>query len=333
MPQELTFPLYIDSSMLTAWRACKRKHFWSTLHSLYPRGQSVHLIAGGAFAAGIEAARKRVFLDPAPRDVTHTQMLHAAYPKFLYAWGDFRPPENSSKTFFTTWRALEHYLEQHPPASDDLQPWIRPDGSPAVEYKFAVPLDDILHPDTDDPIFFAGRFDMIGVYSAAGQQLIGPSDEKTTGSLGFDWASKWDLRGQFMGYCWALRAQGIKTNHAIVRGVAILKTKNEVRTALIAYPDFILLRWERQMKRDIKEMITSYRKVKEQGVDHVDTTSLDAFYLEHLYPYNFGDSCDSYGGCAFTPLCSARNAEPFFTNYVKHRFNPLEVNPVEELQE
>lgn len=317
----ISFPPYVDSSMRTSYDACKRKHLWSVLYSLYPRGASVHLIAGAAIAAGLEHARKRVFLDPEPRSVTQAQMLEAAYTPFLLEWGDYRPDpdERSAKNFNTTWFALCHYLETHNPVEDEIQPWIRPDGSPAVEYKFAIPFEDILHPDTNEPILFVGRFDMIGVMQTPTGPLIGPSDEKSTGSLGFDWASKWDLRGQFLGYIWALRKQGIPASHAFVRGIAILKTKNETKTAIVNYPDHLLARWEYQFKSDVRSMIDRYKLFRDGQASDIDT-----------HPFSFGDPCDSYGGCAFQLLCSAKHAEPFFSNFTSHRFNPLAVNPIEE---
>lgn len=313
---ETTFPSVIDSSMLTARRACKRKHYWGALRSLYPRGQSVHLIAGGALAAGIEAARRACFASETPSTVPIDVLLEAALPPFARHWGDYVPDERSAKTFENTFNALAHYLENYHPGSDDLQPYRRPDGSPAVEYRFAIPLESLLHPETNEPLFFAGRFDMVGMLGGFSCVV----DEKTTGSLGFDWASKWDLRGQFLGYCWALRQQGITCSHAVINGIAILKTKNEVQRAIVKYPEYMLHRWEALMRNDIAEMIQDY-KLWRSG-----TRS-----LERTYPFNFGDSCDSYGGCAFGTLCKVLDPEPFTTGYIKHRYNPVEVNPVEEV--
>jgi len=316
-----SFPAYVDSSMLTAWRSCKRKHFWSTIHALYPTGKSVHLIAGGAFAAGLEAARKRLFTDPNPATVTHEELLFAAYPAFLLEWGDYNPPENHAKSFVNTFCALDHYLLEYPPYTDKLQPYIRPDGTPAVEYRFAVPLEDILHPTTGEPILFVGRFDQIAMYIAGDVSIPCIQDEKTTYAFALSWADQWDMRGQFIGYIWALRQQGFNVSHAAIRGIAIQKTQFQTRTALTEYPNHLISRWERQMKRDISDMIHSYTVWTEN--EQLDD--------EHHYPFNFGDSCESYGGCAFKMLCLARDPEPFMSNFIRHRWNPLEKQPVEEL--
>jgi hypothetical protein len=282
-------------------------------------GRSVHLIAGAATAAGLEGARKRCFLTPNPKSVSHDDLLEAAYLPFLRQWGDFEPPESSSKTFTNTFGAMEHYLLQFPPSEDNLQPFIRPDGTPAVEYKFAIPLEDLNHPVTKEPILFVGRFDMVGSYQTPSGPLICGVDDKTTGSITFDWASKWDMRGQFLGYLWALRQHNIQARHFVVNGIAILKTKNECRRALVMYPDHLISRWEHTMRRDISLMIKSFCDYS----DHPEK-------LDSLYPYNFGDACESYGGCAFSTLCLAKDPSAFTSNYVPYLFNPLDIQPVKD---
>lgn len=319
------FPSYVDSTILTTYRACKRKHLWSTILALYPTGRSVHLVAGGAFAAGMEAARTRVFTDPEPSQVTHLQMLEAAYPAFLREWGDFRPPENHAKSFVNTFCAIDYYLTEFPPTRDPLQPYIRPDGSPAVEYRFAVPLEECLHPVTGEPILFVGRFDMIAMYLAGHASIPCIQDEKTTYSMSVGWADSWDLRGQFIGYIWSLRQQGLNLSHAAIRGVAIQKTGFKIQTALPQYTDHIIDRWHKQMIRDINNMISIYKFWQE------NKATLGFDLDGELYSYNFGDSCSSYGGCAYTTLCLAKDPEPFFTNYIRHRWNPIAKQPVEEL--
>lgn len=320
-PASISFPSFVDNTMLVAWRSCKRKHFWSTIHELSPTARSIHLVAGAAIAAGLEAARKRVFLSGNPSLVSHSQILEAAYPAFVLEWGDFTAPDGHAKSFVNTFCALDHYLREFPPATDVIQPHIRPDGTPAVEYRFAIPL-DIAHPETSEPIFYAGRFDMIGLYQLPSGAVPCIVDEKSTGSFGIGWSDQWDMRGQFLGYLWALRQQGWRIAHAAVRGIAIQKTQFQIRTALPMYPDFLIERWERQMRRDIKSMVNAYRWYTSSAEPEADA--------ENVYPLDFGNACDSYGGCAYATLCGQRNPEPFFTNYVRSRWNPLARNPLEE---
>lgn len=311
---EVSLPIYIDSSTLSSWRSCRRKYFWGTINSLYPSGKSVHLIAGGALAAGMEAARKRVFLDPDPGSVHLDDILEAAFHGFTAEWGSYEAPPDSPKDAINSFSALATYLEEYPPATDVVQPLIRPDGSPTVEYTFAIPV-EVNHPDTGDPLVFTGRFDLLGSFNG----IPAVVDEKTTSQLGFSWADQWKLRGQFMGYIWACQQQGYHINMAVIRGIAILKRDIKFATAIEQFPQHLIDRWHRAMISDLREITFAYSQLKAGNTDY-----------EALYPYNFADACSSYGGCAFSTLCAARDPEPYFSNYVRHRWDPLAKQPVQE---
>ena len=315
----LSLPTYIDSSMLSTWRACKRKFFWSHVNSLYPTGKSVHLIAGGAFAAGMEAARRLAFSNLGGSRPTHDDLLEAAFAAFLREWGDYEAPEDSPKSFWNTFQALAWYLEQHPPETDVVQPLMRPDGTPAVEYTFAIPLEEgPLHPETKEPFFFVGRFDLLGSW----QGLPVVQDEKTTSGIGFAWMNQWDLRGQFMGYCWACQQSGYPdVRTAIVRGIAILKGEYKDALVPVSFGQYLIDRWYQMLLYDLHQIVDEYSW----------QTATDSYPKRQLWPYNFADACASYGGCAFLTLCKAKDPEPFFSNYIRHRWNPLAKQPVEEL--
>ena len=59
MTSPVPFPLAVDSTMLGTFRSCPQKLYRQYLQHWKPRGESVHLVAGGAFAEGIEAAGRR----------------------------------------------------------------------------------------------------------------------------------------------------------------------------------------------------------------------------------------------------------------------------------
>jgi len=321
-------PVYVDSSMLSTWRACRRKFFWSTVNALYPTGRSVHLIAGAAFAAGMEAARRCAFTSSS--DTSIEQLLEAAFPVFVREWGDYDAPEGSAKTFVNTFSALGDYLEKYHPLRDSVQPHIKKDGSPAVEFTFAIPLDDPEYPrhPSGDCFIFVGRFDMLGYFGPERLPVI--LDEKTTSSIGFAWEDQWSLRGQFIGYVWALQQLGFDIQHACVRGIAINKTQYKTATALPMYPHHTVENWRVQLVRDLHDITTTYNAWTSRRVRQVSEGRRQTL-LEGPWDMNLADACSSYGGCAFTTLCSAKRAEPFFTNYVLHRWDPLSRNPVIEL--
>ena len=61
--------------------------------------------------------------------------------------------------------ALIYYFDTWPMATDLLKPYMF-EGQPSVEFTFSIPL-PILHPDTNQPILYAGRCDMIAEYGEA----------------------------------------------------------------------------------------------------------------------------------------------------------------------
>ena len=312
---QLTLPSYVDSSLLSTWRSCRRKFFWSTLNSLYPTGKSVHLIAGGALAAGMEAARRLAFSPREGGRPTHDDLVRAAYRAYVVEWGDNPTFEGEAKAFENTFAALVEYLLQHPPETDIIQPLVRSaSGTPAVEYTFSIPIEEgPRHPETGDPFLFAGRFDLLGSY--AGLPCV--VDEKTTYSIGYRWDDQWDLRGQFLGYVWACQHYGYDVQTAVIRGIGIQKTGIKIATSIKQYPQYLIDRWYRLLLQDLNEIVRAYDMIT-HGRD-----------VEPWFPYNFSDACNAYGGCAYSTLCQASDPEPFFSNYHHYRWNPLAKQPLE----
>jgi hypothetical protein len=220
--------------------------------------------------------------------------------------------EDHPKSFSNTFQALSAYLQHYPPLSDPIQPLKRPDGSPAVEFTFAIPLDFPgfpLHPETAEPFQFVGRFDLLGTFN----DLPVIVDEKTTQALGPTWVEQWGLRGQFMGYCWACQQLGYPVSTAAVRGIALLKREYKFETAIVQFPAHLITRWYEQLCYDLHQICGSYALHKR-----------DPEAQALAFPFNFADACTSYGGCAFTTLCSVSNPADWTHNYVRFLWNPLE---------
>ena len=287
-------PLYIDSTMLNTYRACRKKFEYNFLHNLRPPGRSVHLVAGGAFAAGIDAARSYYYTTPNPSFDT---MLERAMAAYIKEWGDYTAPEGHAKSFHNTFHALEQYFVHHHPSTDSIQPLRKADGSPTTEFSFAIPL-PILHP-SGDPFIYCGRFDMLGKWD----DLLTILDEKTSSALGAFWLSQWSLRGQFLGYCWACQQLGYPVRQVAIRGVGILKTEIKFLTALEQYPQYLIDRWYSQLLITLSEMVE--------------------FHKNSYFDYNFGDSCSAYGGCTYKQLCEASEPEAWMSNFEVRKWNPV----------
>lgn len=299
----MKFPQVIDSTLLSTWRSCKRKAYFGNFRSLIPApGVSIDLVAGAAFAKGLEVARRHYYHLGDPPGLAEERGLMA----LIQAYGDVDPgPAKEQKSWYRMAGAYAFYLDNFPLGKDPIQPL---HGYEGIEFSFAVPL-SLLHPDTGDPLLFAGRFDLLGTYQGATWGL----DDKTCSQLGPTWADQWSLRGQFIGYTWAARQYGFKLNGMIVRGLACYKNDYAVGQAIEYFPDWIIQEWETQLYLDISEMISAYQVICNEEL------------RTETFPKNFGESCTTYGGCPYRQLCRRENFELWIpNNYTEREWNPLD---------
>lgn len=290
------FPAVIDNSLMNDARSCLQKAFRSHFQHWKPQGESVHLHAGGAFARGLEVARRSFYENGESAEESVARGVIA----LLEFYGDFVPPDGSAKTAARMCGALEFYFNEWPLETDAAKPRVMPSGRHAIEFSFAQPL-PFRHPVTKEPIIYAGRSDMICDFAEG----VYVEDDKTATQLGSSWAAKWELRGQFTGYCWAAREAGISVNGVLVRGVSILKTKYDRAQAITNRSNWEIDRWLEQTIRDLHRLTKAW----EAG----------------WYDYNLGDACDSYGGCQFTQVCKSPNPLGWLNIYFeRRRWDPLE---------
>jgi hypothetical protein len=285
----------IDSTILAAFHACPQKAFRQYVQHWKPRDTSVHLVAGGAFASGIEAARNSFYVQGKSASDSEADGLAA----LIGHYGDFQCPPESAKSLERMCGALEFYFNQYPLGSDGADPITLASGRRGIEFSFAEPL-PINHPVSGDPILYTGRSDMIA-HRAGGIYIY---DEKTTSSLGATWGRQWEMRSQFTGYVWAAHRQGIKAAGAIVRGISILKTKYDTLEVPTYRSEYEVSRWEKQVVRDIEAM----KRMWEEG----------------YWDYNLDNACADYGGCIFISTCKSSDPESWLPmNFTKKVWDPL----------
>jgi hypothetical protein len=289
------FPHAVDSTMLAAFRSCPQKMKRTYVEHWKPQTESVHLVAGGAFAKGIEVARKAFFEEGASADDAVARGIHACVVKY----GDFECPPDSAKSLERTAGALEFYFEQYPLGADGMDPITLADGRRGIEFSFATPL-SVLHPVSGNPILYTGRSDLIAEY-AGGRYIV---DEKTTTSLGATWSRSWEMRGQFTGYQWAAKEAGIMTQGSIIRGVSILKTKYDTQQAITYRTPWEIDRWYEQTIRDIHRMIRCWE--------------------EGWWDYAMDGACAEYGGCSMVSICKSPDPESWLPMRFEQRvWDPL----------
>lgn len=296
--QLIDFPVAVDSTMRAAYVACPQKFFLSHMLGLRRKGGSVHLVAGAAFAKGLEVARTLYHTEQADEETAILEGAKAA----LVEYGGFDPGERTPKTPERVAYAIADYFTEYPLADDYIQPHMTSSG-PAVEFSFAFPT-DVKHPRTGEPILYSGRFDMVGVYNSS----LWVVDEKTTTRLGQSWIDSFGLRGQLLGYVYAAKQFGLPVAGFIIRGVSFLKDKYGYAEVIDPVPDFLLDNWYQQICRDIERMKESY--------------------AEQIWDYDFSESCNAYGGCPYKVLCTKRNPEQWVDMYFEtHHWSPLDLNP------
>ena len=302
--QELEFPLVWDSTMRGAFASCPKKLWWEFMRRLGPSTTSVHLHFGACAARGFEVCRYEFYYNKVSQTIAEARGLRA----LMEEWGEYESPVDSAKTFEHCVAAFADYFTSYPLATDHIQPYMREDGKPAVEFSFAAPIPEVLHPVTNEPLIYAGRFDMLGVYN----DTLFVIDEKTTQQLGNSWFRQWDLRAQFSGYCWAARQHGLPVAGAIVRGIAIRKNGGiDFAEAISHRPDYLIDRWRKQLASDLQRAVDCYK----------------AGYWD----YNFDAACASYGGCQYKSLCEREDPEPWIEGYFVERvWNPLHKDPLDE---
>ncbi len=280
--------------MMSAIRACQWKAKAQYFEHWKPQRESEHLVAGKAFATGLEVTRNAFYRDGRPAPEAIGMGLSALFK----AYGYFEPPQGSVKTWDRMAGALEYYFDVFPLGGDRATPRFFGDRH-GIEFSFAQPL-PVLHPETGDPLIYAGRADMVAD-SFGGLMLY---DEKTTTSLGPRWTQQWEMRSQFTAYSWGLLSHGINPTGTVVRGIAILQNSYNHAQHITYRADWERERWLRQTCKDLERMKRAW--------------------LEDDYDWNLDHSCSEYGGCVFTRPC--KSPEPIKwleAEFVKRVWNPL----------
>lgn len=311
MIQSLTpiLPAYIDSTMMTAFRSCPRKFYNEFILGLRPPGISIDLHAGGAFAHALEIVRKEIYVNQ--RDIN--EALIRANAAFEIYWGDFVIPEHkkTNKRPDRVWAAVESYFSTYVPSVDHIQPYFV-NGHPTFEFTFAIPLElpgFPLHPVSNEPFLYSGRFDMLGEYM--GLPIV--EDDKTSGAGHYaNWSEKWDLRSQFIGYTWACQQLGLAVDSVAVRGVGIQMTQIAHAEAIKPYSNHVRSLWLEQLRRDLHRLVKCWN--------------------EGYFDYDFGDACTSFSNCMFLQPCQSPDPEPWLKTFDVRRWNPTQQDPTKEVQ-
>ena len=289
--------------MLSCFRDCEEKFHIEHLLGLRPVEKSIHLIAGGAFAAGCAATRK-AFYDPstAYADFSTKQKeehcIALGLQTLIKAYGEPVLGPYETKTIDRICSAFVYYFDTYKLSSDPIQP-LYVGGKPAIEVSFAFPT-GVAHPDTGEEILYAGRTDMIGVF----KDICFIIDEKTTKQMGASFAKQFLLRGQFLGYAYGARHEGYNIVGSIIRGVCIRKNDFELREVGPLYTEqWKLDRWFTGMVDTLRRMVHCYK--------------------EQTWTLDLGHACGNFGGCPSMKICLAKDPTRIASEFAVVRWDPL----------
>lgn len=281
--------------MISTYRACPQKVWRGYFEGLAPMEESTHLVAGGAFAKGLEVTRKSYF----DLGLTFEDAIALGGTALLAAYGAHET--HTAKDALNMLGALGHYFEQWP--IDQILIPYKPQGAAehAIECRIAVPIEGTRHPTTGDPLIYGGRFDMMAIYKDS--MLVGV-DDKTTTQLGGQWIDRWKWNSQILGYAWGSRYLGHKLGAFVIRGTSLLKNNYGTAEPIQMIPEWKLDRFHTNLVRTVNKMVADW----EAGV----------------WDYNMGASCNAFGGCPFLLLCDTQTPEEWVAvNFTKRKWDPL----------
>lgn len=292
--------------MMGSFKSCPRQFYYQYMRHLRGPELSVHLVAGAAFADGIESVRLLLWGDSPP---SFEDAIYAGQIAAIKTYGDYDPPEGNHKTLGAVLLGIEAYFLHHGVHDDPIQPYMAKDANgvtrPGAEFTFAMPT-GIPHPETGEDILYVGRFDMFGERKVGSSKSLFIVDEKTTTQLGPQWAKQWDLRSQFTGYCWAAQEFGYPVSGAVVRGISFLKRDFGFADVITYRAAHEINAWKHAMRKYILRLIDCWETMD--------------------FEQQFDSACTAYSGCPYNILCKTQVPEKWIEpNFVVRPWDPMAV--------
>lgn len=210
--------LFIDNSSLEKFTTCPRSAQYYIIDKIEGANERTAPAFGGKIHKILEARYKDHvnFMPQEPgRKGTTEIMQEVAAVEFK----DWTPPDDDFRTYATALQFIDLYNTTYPVEAFDI--YKLPDGKPAIEMPFAVPLGEIeLHDGKNIKIIWTGRIDM--VYQRESRLYV--MDHKTTSVMGPSYFKEFELSSQVHGYVWATQQlTGQRIDGFVVNALAMRK--------------------------------------------------------------------------------------------------------------
>lgn len=300
--------LPIDNSTFSHL-VCPRQFTFSALAKRVPSGSRSPLVFGGAVHRILERYYKSPDLHKALHDDTDNIIREesANYGPELDGLFDPKRNTNSLQTL------MYGYFQETKIYGEYLKPITLPDGSPAVEVSFSIPLGRIFIEGLGEvTVMWEGRIDLIARDVRDGSYCI--VDHKTCSMLGDTFAKQFERSTQFSGYLFAARyitkqLPELPTLNSVCINAICQKKVNEYKHFRFSRPGWD----EEEFREEVLGKLQSYFSLP----------PVFGPFLSHR------SACTTkYGTCTFFNVCEfgPEHRIPYLLNsgaFVKSEWSPL----------
>lgn len=255
-----------DASSLDAFKRCPRYYQYNVLQGWRPRETVENLAFGTALHGGVETYDAAIF-----SGVKHADATNLAVAEAIKLGEPLKTSKDTGRTLETLTRAVVWYAEQF--RDDNVRTAVTPDGKPALEIRFEVPIPGTAYR-------FSGRIDKLATIN----NELYVVERKTTDAALSDWYfDRYSPNTQVSAYVWALSEfLGVPIN-----GVMIEAFQTGVSFTRI----------QRGIAHRTRDQIAEFVKNTATLINHAEE-----YHNTGFFPMN-ESACMIYGGCKFRPVC------------------------------
>ncbi len=256
---------FINSSSVEVLQSCYRKGEYLFEHGL--RSESSKAQAFGTLIHKVLARWYEM-----PSDLRNADTMTGIY-EAEWKVANYTPEDDSPKTHKNGLATMLKYADVF--KADDLQVVLDQAGKPMVEWSFEFEL-------APDIVYF-GTVDM--VVKDKNTDKIYVLDHKTTSALGVQFNNSWNPNHQITGYIWAISQAGFECDEALIQGIQVMKTKQEVCRVPTRRTQENFQDW----KSTVVDAVLRYKSYREFG----------------FFPHAGNHTCSGFSGCQFLDFCKA----------------------------
>ena len=290
--------LLLDNSSMEKQTTCPRSAQYYICDRRESTDERTALTFGGIIHKALECRYQDLSKPP-------SEVLSAMLASNAVEFEKWQAPEDDYRNYSMACQVCEEYLQHYP--IEEFTVLRKPDGSPAVEVPFAVPLGELSiggellvfrpgeapHLEHFDklPVVWTGRIDVL--YESQGRVYI--MDHKTTSMMGPSYFKEFELSSQVYGYVWAASKLLNRSDYGFcVNALAIRKaTKtgkgNEYIRNIVSLDQSLLEEWLVDTLHIVSDFVEMARR--------------------EYFPKHTKWCVGKYGVCPYMTICSLPTAQ------------------------